>query len=57
MSEALDQTNRKFQLAHVLALVSCSDLLDELIARPEHCPTRPCAVPGRTGQLFCGLLS
>jgi predicted transcriptional regulator/transcriptional regulator with XRE-family HTH domain len=31
LSEALDQINRNFQLAHVLALVSCSDLLEELI--------------------------
>jgi predicted transcriptional regulator len=32
LSEGLDQINRNFQLAHVLALVSCSDVLDELIA-------------------------
>lgn len=30
LSEALDHINRNFQLAHVLALVSCSTLLDEL---------------------------
>jgi hypothetical protein len=31
LSEALDQINRCFQLAHVLALVSCKSLLDALI--------------------------
>jgi predicted transcriptional regulator len=30
LSEALDPINRNFQLAHVLALVSCSSLLDAL---------------------------
>lgn len=32
LSEALDPINRNFQLAHVLALVSCKGLLDELAA-------------------------
>ena len=32
LSEALDQINRNFQLAHVIALVSCSGLLDSLSA-------------------------
>jgi predicted transcriptional regulator/transcriptional regulator with XRE-family HTH domain len=31
LSVALDPINRNFQLAHVLALVSCSSLLDELV--------------------------
>ncbi|MCR9127137.1 MAG: short-chain fatty acyl-CoA regulator family protein [Rhodobacteraceae bacterium] len=31
LSEALDQINRNFQLAHVLALVSCSGLLEDLV--------------------------
>lgn len=32
LSEALDPVNRNFQLAHVLALVSCNKLLDDLVA-------------------------
>jgi predicted transcriptional regulator/transcriptional regulator with XRE-family HTH domain len=32
LSEALDPINRNFQLAHVLALVACSSLLDALVA-------------------------
>lgn len=32
LSEALDQINRNFQLAHVLALASCTSLLDELVS-------------------------
>lgn len=32
LSEALDPINRNFQLAHVLALASCSNLLDSLTA-------------------------
>lgn len=32
LSEVLDPINRNFQLAHVLALVSCADLLDDLIS-------------------------
>ena len=35
LSEALDQINRNFQLAHVLGLVSCGYLLDELAQRAE----------------------
>ncbi len=31
LSEALDHQNRKFQLAHVLCLVTCGDLLDQMI--------------------------
>lgn len=31
LSEALDPINRNFQLAHVLALVSCSNLLESLV--------------------------
>ncbi|MFK7868135.1 MAG: short-chain fatty acyl-CoA regulator family protein [Roseobacter sp.] len=32
LSQALNYENRKFQLAHVMALVSCSVLLDDLVA-------------------------
>lgn len=32
LSRALDYVNRNFQLAHVLALVGCRDLLDSLVA-------------------------
>ncbi|SIT13130.1 hypothetical protein SAMN05421759_1198 [Roseivivax lentus] len=32
LCETLDHINRNFQLAHVLALVSCTHLLDELVA-------------------------
>lgn len=32
LSRALDYVNRNFQLAHVLALVGCNDLLDALVA-------------------------
>lgn len=32
LSEAFDQINRNFQLAHVLAMVSCASLLDSLTA-------------------------
>jgi predicted transcriptional regulator/transcriptional regulator with XRE-family HTH domain len=32
LSEALDPVNRNFQLAHLLALVSCTGLLDDLVA-------------------------
>ncbi|MEM9031549.1 MAG: short-chain fatty acyl-CoA regulator family protein [Pseudomonadota bacterium] len=33
LSQALDEPNRNFQLAHVLGLVECRDLLDAMIAR------------------------
>ncbi len=45
LSEALDQTNRNFQLAHVLALVSCGRLLDQIAARAQ--------VPTEMGQARC----
>ncbi|MDT8326842.1 MAG: short-chain fatty acyl-CoA regulator family protein [Roseovarius sp.] len=32
LSEAFDQINRNFQLAHVLAMVSCGSLLDSLVS-------------------------
>ncbi|MEM7547079.1 MAG: short-chain fatty acyl-CoA regulator family protein [Pseudomonadota bacterium] len=32
LSEALDPINRNFQLAHMLALVSCASLLEEMVA-------------------------
>jgi predicted transcriptional regulator len=32
LSEAFDQTNRNFQLAHVLAMISCGGILDRLIS-------------------------
>lgn len=35
LSSALDPINRNFQLAHVLALVECSDLLDDLAASAQ----------------------
>lgn len=40
LSEALDPINRNFQLAHVLALVSCVGLLDDLVDSAE-IPTEP----------------
>jgi predicted transcriptional regulator len=45
LSEALDQVNRNFQLAHVLSLVSCGGLLDELAASSE--------IPSEVGQARC----
>ena len=45
ISEALDQVNRTFQLAHVLALVSVSALLDTLITDAN--------IPTETGQELC----
>lgn len=36
LSEALDPINRTFQLAHVLGLVSCASLIDELIGGDEN---------------------
>lgn len=35
LSEALDQSNRNFQLAHVLALLNCGSLLDDLVAASD----------------------
>ncbi|PWR03816.1 XRE family transcriptional regulator [Meridianimarinicoccus roseus] len=45
LSEVLDPINRNFQLAHVLALVSCSSLLDELVADS--------GIVSETGQQRC----
>jgi predicted transcriptional regulator/transcriptional regulator with XRE-family HTH domain len=45
LSEALDQINRNFQLAHVLALVSCSGLLDDLV--------RSAKIPHAGGEARC----
>lgn len=45
LSEALDPINRNFQLAHVLALVNCSHLLDELVADAD--------IPSQTGRERC----
>ncbi|AEI93338.1 MULTISPECIES: helix-turn-helix domain-containing protein [Roseobacter] len=45
LSEALDQINRNFQLAHVLALVSCAGLLDQLSASAQ--------IPTEMGQARC----
>lgn len=42
LSEALDQVNRNFQLAHVLVLVNCAGLLDPLSASAQ--------IPTDTGQ-------
>ncbi|WP_227268670.1 helix-turn-helix domain-containing protein [Roseobacter weihaiensis] len=45
LSEALDQINRNFQLAHMLALVSCGALLDDLSATAK--------IPSDMGQARC----
>lgn len=45
LSAALDPINRNFQLAHVLALVSCSGLLDQLAASAK--------IPSTVGQARC----
>lgn len=45
LSEALDSVNRNFQLAHVLALLSCSSLLDDLVAAAD--------IPSETGRERC----
>ena len=45
LSEALDQINRNFQLAHVLALVSCGVLLDQL--------SQDAQIPTDMGQARC----
>jgi len=45
LSEALDPINRNFQLAHVLALMNCSGLLDELVA--------DAGIPTETGRERC----
>lgn len=45
LSEALDQTNRNFQLAHVLGLVSCGGLLDAL--------SQSAQVPTEMGRARC----
>lgn len=45
LSEALDAINRNFQLAHVLALVTCAGLLDQLAASAN--------IPTAMGQARC----
>lgn len=35
LSEALDHPNRVFQLAHVLGLLTCSDIVDDLVGNSE----------------------
>lgn len=45
LSEALDPINRNFQLAHVLALVDCSSLLDDLV--------EAAAIPSDAGRARC----
>lgn len=45
LSEALDPVNRNFQLAHVLALVYCSTLLDDIVA--------DAAIASDTGRSRC----
>ena len=45
LSEALDQINRNFQLAHVLALVSCAHLLDDL--------AKSAGIPSEVGYERC----
>ena len=45
LSEALDPINRNFQLAHVLSLVSCSNLLDTLVD--------DAAISSETGRARC----
>ncbi len=45
LSETLDHINRKFQLAHVLAMVSCDSLLAELVADAD--------IPSGPGRARC----